>query len=109
MYLCILFYLYCICNYNNVCESREDYENCLADCPAPTSNPSEWQEVNLPTKIVDVDNPEQGLLPEVYYGILGFFSETLSPMIILIFVIFFVLIILTLGTIIKKIAMKVGS
>ena len=67
------------------------------------------QDINMTMKLVNVDDINTGLLPDIYHGTLRFFSVTLSPMIILIFLIFMVLIILAIGTIIKKIAMKVGS
>jgi ABC-type siderophore export system fused ATPase/permease subunit len=60
-------------------------------------------------KIVDTDNINSGFLPEIYYGILGFLSNTLSPMIILVFVIFFVLIILAIAMIVKNVFKKVGD
>lgn len=99
----------CPCNFNGICELGETYITCSADCPTPTPTPTGYEEIILPTQIVDVNNINEGLLPTIYYGILAFFNETLSPMILLIFVIFFILIILTLGTIIKKIAQRVGN
>jgi hypothetical protein len=96
---------------NDICEAGENNVNCPVDCPyVPEQQQSnETGGMPLPTKIVDTENTEQGLLPEIYYGILGFLSNTLSPMIILIFVIFFVLIILAIGFIIKKIFHRVGE
>jgi len=101
----------CPCNLNGICESGigENYITCLADCPYTSPSPTGYEEITLPTNIVNVDNINEGLLPTIYFGILAFFNATLSPMIILIFLIFIVLIILAIGTIIKKIAMKVGS
>ena len=96
---------------NDICEAGENSVNCPADCPSvpEQQQANETGGMPLPTKIVDTENIEQGLLPEIYYGILGFLSNTLSPMIILIFVIFFVLIILSIGFIIKKIFHRVGE
>lgn len=62
------------------------------------------QDINMTMKLVNVDDVNTGLLPDIYHGTLRFFSVTLSPMIILIFLIFIVLIILLIGAVIKKIA-----
>jgi hypothetical protein len=96
---------------NDICEIGENSVNCPADC---ISNVTQTQATEtggmpLPTKIVDVNNVEQGLLPEIYYGILGFLSNTLTPMIILVFTIFFVLIMLAIAFIIRRIAHRVGD
>jgi hypothetical protein len=62
--------------------------------------------LDLPTELVNIDNEEQGLLPEIYRGSLAFFSATLIPFVTIMFVVFFCLMILALFTFIKKIASK---
>jgi hypothetical protein len=97
---------------DGVCSGGESSNTCPSDCPVSPPNQTQATATGgmpLPTKIVDVNNVEQGLLPEVYYGILGFLSNTLSPMIILVFAIFFVMIMLTLAFIIKRVVHRIGD
>jgi len=61
-------------------------------------------DLNMTMKLVNIDDVNTGLLPDIYHGTLRFFSVTLSPMIIFIFLIFIVLIILLIGAVIKKVA-----
>lgn len=49
----------------------------------------------------------QGILPSIYYGTLNFFSNSLFPIIILVFAIFIVLIIIALFSIITKLMRKI--
>ena len=96
---------------NAVCETGENNVNCPADCSSnvTTTQATETGGMPLPTKIVDLENTESGLLPEIYYGLLGFLSNTLTPMIILVFAIFFVMIMLALAFIVKKVFRRVGD
>jgi hypothetical protein len=102
-----------LCNNNAVCEAElgENYGNCPSDCEIPeTPTPNYTQAqggMTIPVELVSTENINEGLLPEVYFGVLGFLSNTLSPMMVLIFVVFFVLIILAIGGIIKKIGNSV--
>jgi hypothetical protein len=105
-----------ICDNDLVCEASqgETYLNCPNDCDPPEeeeipdTTTSEGG-ISIPTQLVDTDNIEQGLLPEIYYGTLGFMSSILQPTIILVFVIFFALIMISVGVIIKKMGQKVGN
>jgi len=64
---------------------------------------------SLPTDFfVSQNNTKEGLLPSIYYGTLSFFQNNLMPLIIIIFLIFSVLIILSIGIIIKKLFEKIG-
>ncbi len=102
-----------ICDNDGICEAEqgEDYLNCPNDCVSPpdTTTSSVEGSLTLPTELVDTENTNQGLLPEIYYGTLGFMSSVLSPLIILVFLFLFVMIMITIGIIIKKIAGRVAS
>jgi hypothetical protein len=108
-----------ILNFSNVRETDGNCINiscpigvtCYSDCGSifiyDENPPMSWEEVDLDENIVDPNNSEQGLLPSIYYGLATFLSNIMTPAIIIIFVIFFVMIIGTIGVIIKKIAMKI--
>jgi hypothetical protein len=102
-----------VCDNDFICEANqgETYLSCPNDCSAPTGEEIEGSTtatggMPLPTTLVDVNNINHGLLPEIYYGTLGFMSSVLSPTILVVFVIFFALIMLTIGGIIRKIGEK---
>ena len=93
-----------------VCEGLETNFNCAIDCPlANVSTAKLVGSVPLPTELVEIENTNKGLLPEIYFGTLGFMSSVLSPTIILVFLIFTVMIMITIGIIIKRIGQRVGG
>lgn len=105
-----------VCDNDFICEASqgETYINCPNDCDEPSQEEipdttTATGGMPIPTQIVNPDNINEGLLPSVYFGTLGFLSSVLSPTITIVFLIFFVLIIITIGMIIKKIAIKVAS
>ncbi len=93
-----------------VCEGLETNFNCAIDCPATNISQSGLSgSIPLPTELVEIDNQNRGLLPEIYFGTIGFMSSVLSPTIVLVFLFFLVMIMITVGIIIKKIARRIGG
>jgi len=101
-----------VCNNNGICDTDlgETNANCPYDCPvAPNQTTGTGAEIGLttttlPTDIVNPTNINQGLLPEIYFGILAFFSNVAHPLIILVFVIFIAGIIILMGKLVSKFA-----
>jgi hypothetical protein len=60
----------------------------------------------IPTELVSTTNYNQGLLPEIYYSMIAFFSRSLLPFIILVVGIFIALIIFAIAGIINKLMNK---
>ena len=93
-----------------ICEAGENNFNCAIDCPlANVSQSVLVGSIPLPTELVELDNTNRGLLPEIYFGTIGFMSSVLSPTIVLVFLFFLVMIMVTVAIIIKKIAQRIGS
>jgi hypothetical protein len=96
---------------NGICEAGETSSNCPSDCPVAsnTTTSSSTGGTTVPNQIVDVNDINKGWLPEVYYGMLGFLSNTITPFMILVFAILFVMIMLAIAFVIKRIGQKVGE
>ena len=93
-----------------ICEGAETNFNCAIDCPlGNVSQAGLSGSIPLPTELVELDNTNKGLLPEIYFGTIGFMSSVLSPTIVLVFLFFLVMIMVTVAIIIKKIAQRIGS
>lgn len=89
-----------ICNFNGICDVWEDNETCYTDCSGKYTTATGG--TPLPLTLVSIDNENEGLLPEIYNGMSVFFSYIAEPLIIIIFLIFFVLIGFALSVIITK-------
>lgn len=74
---------------------RVTTEECVKACPTCTP---------IPSKIVDLENENEGLLPTVYMGLLSFVTMPLPAVITIVVIVAVVLLLGALGTIIKKIA-----
>lgn len=97
-----------VCDNDDICEAEqgETYYTCPHDCPYSEDTIQTEGGVAIPTKIVDTENYERGLLPEIYYGMIGFFSNILEPVIILGFLILGFALIFTFVAIFRKLIQR---
>jgi hypothetical protein len=89
------------CDYDSICDIDESYPSC-SDCPFVESEYNPIQSIDIPTQIVNVTDINQGLLPEVYYGLVAFMSYSLRPVLIMVFVILIALIIFSVFAFIRN-------
>lgn len=94
------------------CDSPETLSSCPSDCGSvsPPSNFSSGAYVmNLSDKIVDLNDLNKGMLPDVFNGLYVFFGDMFIPFFIIVISIFIALIIFALGMAIFKVFKKIGD
>jgi hypothetical protein len=88
---------------DGVCNGIETFSTCPADCTEEGGTiGGENGTTTLPLDIVDVNDTDSGLLPTIYYGLMGFLSYALVPVVSFLFIIFIALIIFAIGRIFKN-------
>jgi hypothetical protein len=104
---------------NGVCNSGETYSSCPADCSScgngicesQESNPSSSlycindcpsRDMEIPAQLVDPEHPDQGLLPELYFGIKAFFAPIIIPIVAVMICVMVAMVFITIGSIIKS-------
>ena len=65
--------------------------------------------IAIPNELVSSTNNNEGLLPSIYYGTLGFFSNILSPLFIIVVLFLSLAIIITIIAIAVKLVKKAGN
>lgn len=89
---------------NGFCDGSENINSCPFDC---TQADTGSYTMNISQNIVNVSNINQGLLPDVYYGLTTFFSNNFLVFFIFFALIFIVLVILAVAYQIKNIITKI--
>ena len=104
-----------LCNLNGVCEAGigETTSNCPQDCPTNQSqqyvNVGGNNSMSIPLNLVDVTDTNQGFLPEIYYGLLSFFSGFMKPFLIILFLIAVIFIILAVLGLVRTLFVKMNN
>ena len=99
---------------NGECESvkGENYNNCHADCPYNPTIPAvdyngdgKPDSLNMPVLLVNPENVNEGILPEIYYGIISLFAYSMRSVI---FLAVCMMILFVVIVIVKKVAEASG-
>ena len=100
-----------ICNNDGYCNATagETIINCPNDCGEIIIDNSMGRANFTSLDLVDVANPTQGLLPDIYYGVLAFMSWVIVPLLVIGLCFGGVMVILAIGWLFVSLADKIGG